>query len=174
MRWAATAFALLLAATPAATVDDGPAVDLARYMGTWHEIAHLANFPQRGCTDTEVHYRISKNGGFELLNTRWKGAKYKPYHGWATPSKPGSTAKFRVKFFAFIGADYWIVDLDTDYRWAAVGNAKRDQFWVISRASTMDEKTYDGILARASALGYDLAKLERTVTTGKTSQGFQK
>ncbi len=172
------ALALLLAA-PAFAADARPEqkvvanVDLARYMGAWYEVSHIPNYPQKGCTDTIVHYRLAPDGGFELLNTCWKGDKYKPYHGWAKPTEKGSTSKFRARFFAIFGGDYWIIDLDPDYKWAAVGTEKRDQLWVISREKALDEKVYQGILDRARAQGYDVDKLERNVLTGKTSAGFQ-
>lgn len=172
------ALALLLAPAPsradgaAAPAETVASVDLARYMGTWYEISHIPNFPQKGCTDTIVHYRPAPDGGFELLNTCWKGDKYKPYHGWAKPAEKGATTKFRVKFVFFLSSDYWIVDLDPDYKWAAVGGAKHDQLWIISRERTLDPKVYDGILARARAIGYDTSKLERTIVSGKTSPGF--
>ncbi len=172
------ALAFLLAAAPshadgaAAPAETVASVNLARYMGTWYEIAHIPNFPQKNCTDTIVHYRAAPDGGFELLNTCWKGGTYKPYHGFAKPSEPKSTTKFRVKFVFFLSSDYWIVDLDPDYKWAAVGGAKHDQLWIISRERTLDPKIYDGILARAKALGYDPTKLVKTIVTGKTSPGF--
>jgi apolipoprotein D and lipocalin family protein len=161
------------AAGPATEPAVVASVDLSRYMGTWYEIAHIPNFAQKGCTDTIVHYRLAPDGGFELLNTCWKGDKYKPYHGWAKPVEKGSTSKFRAKFMMIFGGDYWIVDLDPDYKWAAVGDAKRSQLWVISRTQPLDEKTYAGILERASAKGYPVKTLERTVLTGKTSKGFE-
>ena len=147
-------------------------VDLARYMGAWYEIAHIPNLPQKGCTDTVVHYRLRDDGGFDLRNTCWKKGKYKPYDGKASKVDPQSNAKFRAKFFLFFGGDYWIVDLDPDYRWAAVGNPARDQLWVISRTRKLDDKIYDGILTRVGALGFNVASLVKTVDTGKTSKGF--
>lgn len=160
------ALALILAAAPVrAAGAEEPTVDLARYMGDWYEVSHLPNYPQRGCVDTTVHYRLAADGGFDLVNSCVKDGKLKEYKGRARPTPPGSATKFRVRFYAFIGSDYWILDLDPDYRWAAVGNAKRDQFWVISRTRALDDATYQGILARARARGYDLAKLEPTVLT---------
>lgn len=145
------------------------AIDLARYMGTWHEIAHIPNYPQKGCTDTTVHYRLNDSGAFDLVNGCWKGEKYKPYRGTARRVDPASAAKFRVKFFVFFGGDYWITDLDPDYRWAVVGAPARDQLWIISRERTLDETVYQGILARARSLGFDTGKLTRTIVTGRSS-----
>ena len=173
-----TAFLLAawLAASAAAKTADLPvvaSVDLPRYMGAWHEIAHMPNYAQKGCTDTIVHYRLNKAGAFDLANTCWKGAKYKPYLGTAKRVDPTSNAKFRVTFFVFFGGDYWITDLDPEYRWAVVGSPKRDQLWVISREPALPEETYQGILIRARTLGFDTDKLERTIITGKPSKGFE-
>lgn len=170
--------ALLLVAWLAATAVAKPpplpvvgSIELARYMGTWHEIAHMPNFAQKGCTDTIVHYRLNRSGAFDLANTCWKGEKYKPYFG--TARRVGdSAAKFRVKFFAIFGGNYWITDLDPEYRWAVVGDPKRDQLWVISRDPALPDEVYQSILARARALGFDTNKLERTIITGKPSKGF--
>ena len=168
--------AVWLAVSAAAKTADLPvvaSVDLPRYMGAWHEIAHMPNYAQKGCTDTIVHYRLDKAAAFDLANTCWKGDKYKPYFGTAKRVDPKSNAKFRVKFLVFFGADYWITDLDPDYSWAVVGSPKRDQLWVISRKPALPEDVYQGILVRARALGFDTAKLERTIVTGKPSKGFE-
>lgn len=145
-------------------------IDLERYMGTWHEIAHMPNFPQKGCRDTTVHYTLNDSGAFDLVNTCWKGEKYKEYHGTARRVDPDSAAKFRVKFFVFFGGDYWITDLDPDYRWAVVGAPGRDQLWIISRERTLDDAVYQGILARARSIGFDTGKLTRTIVTGEVSR----
>jgi len=162
--------ALLLLAGAARASDPGPAtvpsLDLARYMGTWYEISAIPSLPQRGCVDTVVHYRLASDGGFELLNTCWKSDKYKPYHGMAKPTDPKNPARFHAKFILFLGSDYWIVDLDPEYRWAAVGVKSRKQLWVISREPSLDDKVYAGILERAKANGFDVSKLVRTPRAG--------
>ncbi len=137
-------------------------IDLARYMGTWHEIAHMPNYPQKDCADTTVQYRLNDSEGFDLINACWKGGKYKLYRGTARRVDPASAAKFRVKFFVFFGGDYWITDLDPEYRWAVVGAPSRDQLWIISRERTLDEAIYQGMLTRARALGFDTERLVRT------------
>lgn len=157
----------LLVAAPACAAE----LDLPRYMGAWHEIAHISNFAQKGCTDTIVHYRLNDRGGFDLANTCWKGDTYKPYFGKATPSA-GPEPLFKVKFFLFFRADYWIVDLDPDYQWALVGSPKRDQLWVISRKPALDPAVYDQILNRARAKGFNTDKLVLTTVTGRKSRGF--
>lgn len=176
MRRGALALIVLFCSAVGWSNDSGPhvveSIDLAKFMGTWYEVSHIPNFPQKNCRDTIVHYRLAPDGGFELLNTCWKSGKYKPYHGWAKPWEAGAKAKFRVKFFAIFGGDYWIIDVAPDYSWAAVGDSKRGQMWVMSRARTLDGKVYAGILERAKANGFDVTKLELTQTDGRTSPGF--
>jgi len=162
-------FLALLAAAPAAAVK----LDLPRYMGAWYEIAHIPNFAQKGCTDTIVHYRLNDRGGFDLANTCWKGDTYKPYFGKATPVT-GPEPLFKVKFFLFFKADYWIIDLDPDYQWALVGTPKRDQLWVISRGPTLDPEIYEQMLKGARSKGFNTDKLVRTTITGRQSRGFDK
>ena len=161
----------LLAASLAVAASSGPAVagpvDLARYMGTWYEIAVIPNKPQEGCVDTVVHYRLRKGPGFELLNTCWKGSKFKPYHGTAKPVAEGDTARFTARFFLLFTSDYWIVDLDPEYRWAAVGGPARDRLWVISREAALAPETYAAVVARAKAQGFPVEKLVKTVHTGR-------
>jgi apolipoprotein D and lipocalin family protein len=169
---------LLLLAAALAFAGDAPLpvvaeVDLARYMGTWHEIAHLPNYPQKGCTDTIVHYRLNDQGTFDLANTCWKNGKYKPYFGRAKRVDAKSNAMFRVKFFVFFGGDYWIVDLDPAYRWAVVGSPDRKGLWIISREPRLDAKIYAAAVEKARGLGFPVERLASTVITGKTSKGFE-
>ncbi len=167
----ALTFTVLLSALFAGAPATAAELDLPRYMGAWHEIAHIPNFAQKGCTDTIVHYRLNDRGGFDLANTCWKGDTYKPYFGKATPAA-GPEPFFKVKFFLFFKADYWIVDLDPDYQWALVGSPKRDQLWVISRKPVLDPALYDQILSRARSKGFNTDKLVLTTVTGRPSRGF--
>ena len=64
-----------------------------------------------------------------------------------------------------VWADYWVVELDPDYRWAVVGGPSRKYLWILSRTPTMDSTQYDAIRARAAQRGYPVEKL---VLPGKT------
>ena len=58
-----------------------------------------------------------------------------------------------------VWADYWVVELDLDYRWAVVGGAGHDQLWVLSRAPRMERATFEAIRARAARRGYPVERL---------------
>jgi apolipoprotein D and lipocalin family protein len=44
-----------------------------------------------------------------------------------------------------------------------VGHPSRDYLWILSRTPTMDSTTYEGIIARLRAQGYEVERLQRTL-----------
>jgi apolipoprotein D and lipocalin family protein len=141
-------------------------VDLGRYVGTWYEIASFPQSFQRGCVATTATYTIRADGDIDVLNRCRKDAldgKEKSALGRARVVDRATNAKLEVSFFRPFWGDYWIVDLGTDYDYAVVGHPGRDYLWILGRAPTMPETTYEGILARLKAQGYDTSRLKRTL-----------
>ncbi len=141
-------------------------VDLARYVGTWYEIASFPQSFQRGCVATTATYTIRADGDIDVLNRCRKDAldgKEKSALGRARVVDGATNAKLEVSFFRPFWGDYWIVDLGADYDYAVVGHPGRDYLWILSRVPTMPEATYEGILARLKAQGYDTSRLKRTL-----------
>ena len=122
-----------LAHAQAAAVRSVPVVDLARYVGKWYEIAAFPMLFQRRCI----------------------GAK-----AWAVEGS--GNARLKVSFFWPFRADYWIVGLDEDYRWAVVGNPNRKYLWVLSRTPRLPREQLDQALQTAAGQGYDLEQLKYT------------
>jgi apolipoprotein D and lipocalin family protein len=167
MRLLALAVALLAGCAhapvgpPLRTVDK---VDLTRYAGKWFEIATIPMSFQKGCTGVTATYTIRPDGDVDVVNTCRKETLDGPERqatakAWSVDP---SNAKLVVRFFWPFTGDYWIIDLDPDYRWAVVGHPSREYLWILSRTPQMDAATYDGILARLRAQGYDTAKLVKT------------
>lgn len=141
-------------------------VELSRYLGTWYE---LANFPQRfqrGCTATTATYTLRADGDLEVLNRCRKGSldgQEKSARGRARVVDRVTNAKLKVSFFRPFWGDYWIIDLSDDYSYAVVGHPGRDYLWILARQPTMAEATYQGIVARLKAQGYETSRLVRTL-----------
>jgi apolipoprotein D and lipocalin family protein len=74
-----------------------------------------------------------------------------------------TNAKLEVSFFWPFWGDYWVIDLGADYEFAVVGHPGRDYLWILSRTPVLPAATYDAILARLTAKGYDLSRLQRTL-----------
>ena len=67
-----------------------------------------------------------------------------------------------LSFLPFVWGDYWIIDLDANYEWVAIGDPSRSYFWILSRKPTMDEMTYQAILGRVKLLGFNPANVVKT------------
>jgi apolipoprotein D and lipocalin family protein len=142
-----------------------PSVDLPRYAGSWYEIARLPNRFQRDCaSDTTATYTLRADGKLTVLNTcRTSDGRTKSAKGTArVADNKGPKTKLKVTFFWPFSGNYWIIDLDPDYRWAVVGEPDRKYLWILSRTPRMDGTLYEQILERAKQQGYDLTRLLKT------------
>ena len=142
-----------------------PAVDLARYAGRWYEIARLPNRFQRKCSsDTIAMYSLRGDGKITVVNEcRMADGHITSVKGTAhAASKVGSNTKLKVTFFWPFYGDYWIIDLDPEYRWAVVGEPDRKYLWILARDRSMEEGLFNSIVERIKAQGYDIRNLVRT------------
>jgi apolipoprotein D and lipocalin family protein len=144
-----------------------PSLDLARYAGTWHEIAHLPMFFQRKCvSDITAVYTPLKDGTLRVENScRDKDGDLETATGTAR-SVTGRSGALEVRFaprwlsWAPVAwGDYWVVEIDPDYRWAVVGGGSREHLWILSRTPTMDRELFEDLRKRTIARGYDLSEL---------------
>ncbi|MBU6375269.1 MAG: lipocalin family protein [Bdellovibrionales bacterium] len=143
-----------------------PFVDLNRYLGRWYEIS---SFPQKfakGCTGTRATYTLNHDGSVAVLNEcnlNSLDGKLKQAKGKAVVVDRESNSKLKVSFFWPFYGDYWIVDLGANYEYAVVGAPDRDYLWILSRTTSMNETTYNEILERLTAKGFDVSRLEKMV-----------
>jgi len=82
--------------------------------------------------------------------------------------------RFAPSFLSFIPqvwGDYWIIDLDDNYSYAAVGDPKRKYLWILSRTPEMDDATYQNILRRVEKLGFSPGKLNKTPQNAQAVKG---
>ncbi len=147
-------------------------VDLDRYVGTWVEIAHLPNFFQSKCaSDTQATYRADGKEVEVVNQCRKEDGTVEQITGVAKVVEGSQGAKLRVSFFRPIYGDYWILDLDPDYRWVLVGEPSRKYAWILARAPDLDAATHEALLARAAALGFDRQAFVSTPHTGQPLSG---
>ena len=142
------------------------AVDLQRYAGAWYEIARLPNRFQRHCVaDTQATYRLDGDRVEVLNRCRTDKGEIDIAKGRAKTVADSGNAKLRVSFFWPFYGDYWVLDLDRDYRQVLVGEPGRRYAWVLSREPKMDEAQLQRLLDRAAALGFDKSAFLRTPQT---------
>lgn len=159
------AAAVLLAActTPHAPLPTVQAVDLARYYGTWYEIARLPNSFQSMCaSDIRATYRANGENVSVLNECRTADGTLKQADGIARVVEGSQGARLRVSFFRPFYGDYWVLELDPAYRWVLVGEPRRRYAWVLAREPELDDATLAALLTRAAALGFERQAFIRT------------
>ena len=140
-------------------------VDIGRYMGTWFEIAKLPQRFEKGLVGITATYSMLPNGKVRVLNKGYKGdfnGNTKTAEGRAMVVDTKTNAKLKVSFFWPFTGNYWILELGEDYEYAVVGDESRKYLWILSRTPQMDEATYNNLLKRVQAKGFDVSKLEKT------------
>ncbi len=148
---------------PLHVVDD---VDLDRYLGSWYEIASFPQWFQRGCVASMAIYSRRPDGRIGVVNECRDGSfdgELRRAEGvaWVTDENK-SLAKLKVQFFWPFRGDYWIIELDPEYRYAVVGHPSRDYLWILARTPSLEPMLYQAISDRLQAQGYDLTRLRLT------------
>lgn len=145
------------------------AVDLPRYLGTWHEAARLPNTFQDSarlrCVNTTATYVARPDARVDVWNAcdnaLEPGTERRQARGLAYAVPGAEGARLRVSFFWPFHGDYWVIGLDPDYRWAVVGAPGRDYLWILSRTTPMATADYAAAVAIAQREGFDVTRLQR-------------
>ena len=143
-----------------------PTLELSRYEGQWHEIAHIPVFYQRNCTGpATATYTPNPDGKVSVLTTCSTNGGLKTVDGVAKypPGNPGALkVRFAPAWLRWLPQawfDYWVIDIDPDYRWAIIGDPDSKHLWIMSRDKRISRQLYDRLVARASERGYPVEKL---------------
>ena len=160
---------VLLHAMSAAPVASAPVtavadLDLARYAGTWHEIARLPMYFQRKCTGAVTATYTARPDETVAVENRCDSTEGPMVaRGIARRPESFSRGKLEVTFapawlhwLPMVWADYWVIALDDDYQWAMVGQPGRKYLWVLSREPSLDATILESLKEQARSMGYNL------------------
>jgi apolipoprotein D and lipocalin family protein len=146
-------------------------VDLNKYAGQWYEIARYPNKFQKKCVgNTKATYNLKDGGKIEVVNECLKkNGKVQMAKGEAKVVDTATNAKLEVRFapgilsfLPFVWGDYWVIDLDKDYKYAVVGDPAREYLWILSRTPELDTAVYQNILRGIEDKGFKPNKLVET------------
>lgn len=137
-------------------------LDLQRYLGDWYEIARYDHSFEKGLVGCKANYTLRNDGLIKVLNTGYKGSlngKYKESEGKARRPNEAKPGQLQVAFFWNFWGDYYVLELDSDYRFVLVGSKTDKYLWILSRTPQMEQQDLDFVLERAKERGYDVTKL---------------
>ena len=107
-----------------------------------------------------AQYILQDDGTVVVLNTGWKGGKFKLAEGKAKyPDPNGEPGALRVSFFLFFYSDYNVMMVDENYQISLVGSKAEKYLWILSRTPEPDPVLLQMILDEAESRGYDTSKL---------------
>jgi lipocalin len=135
-------------------------------LGTWYEIARYDHKFERGLVGVTANYSFRDDGKIKVLNSGFQkslNGKRSEVIGKAKIPNPDEPAKLKVSFFLFFYADYFVLELDENYQWAAIGSSSDNFLWILSRTPQMDEGQYNELLNKLANRCYDVSKLIKIV-----------
>lgn len=167
--------------TPPAPLEAITSLDVARYMGTWYEVAKYPNWFQKRCiANTSATYATQQNGMLQVVNRCQKeDGSMSEALGAAKQVGDAYSPKLEVRFapawlsfLPFVWGNYWVIDLDPQYQLAAVSEPSRKYLWILSRSKTVEPKAYEALLQRLKQKGFNLDAIEisKQTTTNPVTQ----
>ena len=136
-------------------------VDLPRFMGTWHVIAHIPYFFENGKVATRDVYRLRDDGRIDN-DFVFKKALDQPDRRWQGVSEvvPGSAgSRWRVQFIWPFSSEVVIVHVDDDYAGAALATPNRKLAWIFGRSPQMTAERRTRLVTQLAAAGVDVSRL---------------
>ena len=142
-------------------------VDLERYSGRWYEISRLPMWFERHCLDNiTANYTVRQDARIDVVNSCRTDNGQISARGIAEVPDLKQPGRLRVRFapdwLAWLPAvwgDYWIIDLDPDYRWVMVGAPSRGYLWILSRTPQLDPAIVARLKQAAATLDFDVAPM---------------
>lgn len=135
--------------------------EVARYMGTWYEIARFDFRFERNMNNTSAQYTLDEKGRVRVLNSGYNYVEkeWKKAEGKAKFRGDPSVAALKVSFFGPFYTGYNVVALDDNYQYALVAGKDLGYLWILSREKTMPNSVKEAYVQIAQEIGYDTSKL---------------
>ncbi len=156
------AFLFQFCKTHEKTLNTVKTVDLEKYAGKWYEIARLPNSFEKGLKCTTANYTLRKNGKITVINTGHliiNPNKTKKSKGKAWIPNKAFPGQLKVSFFWPFAGDYYIIELDSDYQYALIGEPSRKYLWILNRTKVMTDITFNKLLKKAKESGFNVEKI---------------
>jgi len=138
------------------------------FLGLWYEHGSINQFFSVGCDCTTAEYTTSTTAGqVTVTNTCDRFGFNSDIVGFAYAPDANDFGKLKVNFPSFPGgdADYWILFFDGPGGLMLVGNPDKDNLYILSKNNTISQSDYDGLLAIAEDMCFDISKVKVTDQT---------
>jgi apolipoprotein D and lipocalin family protein len=138
-------------------------IELERFMGAWHVIAHVPYFGERGHVASRDEYTLRGAGriGVRYVYREGFGEPVKTLDSRATVKDGSGNRRWTTWFFGVVPTRFRILEVAPDYSWALIDYPGRDLAWVFARGADMGDAQYAELVDRMRGHGVDIGKLVR-------------
>lgn len=142
-------------------------VDVSKYLGDWYQIGHIPMFYEGGaCSCTRQRLTTTPTAGvigvYNSCNDKSASGPLRTITGTASNDDTNTNSKFTVKFQGVpVKGSYWIIGLDSLYRYAVVSDSRGSSLYILSKTPTLSENLYQEAVG-IGAQQVDISKLEKT------------
>ena len=133
--------------------------EVARYLGTWHEIARLPKWFERDLRRVTATYELD-GGTIKITNRGFRDGKEKVATAVGHFAGTANEGAFRVSFFRPFYGDYRIIWLSPEYDLALVTGDDRSSLWILARTAEIPSGKLDLLVEQAARWGFDVSQLE--------------
>ena len=139
-------------------------VDLERFMGDWHVIAHIPVFLEKDAYNAVERYELAEDGSIPTTFTFNKGSLDGPLK---TMRPKGfiydkeTNAEWRMQFLWPFKAAYLITYLADDYATTIIGVPSRKYAWIMARTNPLPDAEYAALVGELERQGHDISKLRK-------------
>lgn len=154
---------LLAACSSTPMTTTAPPVDLPRFMGAWHVIAHVPYFGERGHVASRDEYTLRQDGRIGVRYVYQEGfdQPVKTLESKASVKDGSGNRRWTTWFFGVVPTKFRILEVAPDYSWALIDYPGRDLAWVFARSAEMDDAQYELLTGKMRGHGVDTGKLVR-------------
>lgn len=145
-----------------ASVADTP-IDLPRFMGRWHVIAHVPYFGEAGHVASSDTYTLQDDGDIRV-HYRYRegfGEPEETVDSRASVKAGTGNRQWTTWFFHVVPTKFRILEVAPDYSWALIDYPGRDLAWIFAREPVMEKAQYRELESRMRKHGVDTDKLRR-------------
>jgi apolipoprotein D and lipocalin family protein len=139
-------------------------VDLDRFMGDWHVIAHIPVFLEKEAYNAVESYELADDGTIPTTFRFNKGGfdgPVKTMHPKGFVHNRETNAEWKMQFLWPFKADYLITYLSDDYKTTIIGVPNRKYAWIMARTKTLPDAEYAALVEELKRQGHDVSNLRK-------------
>jgi len=136
--------------------------DINKYMGTWYEIARFPSAIEKNINRLTEQYSINDKGAIKVITKgyNYKKDKWTEIEGKIKFTGAQDIGMLKVSYFGPAYANYNVLDIDADYKYALVSGSGLGFLWILSKETTVPENIKTQFINKAKAIGFTIEKLE--------------